>query len=962
MSQDTTLPTLYVVDASAFIFKSFHGMRERLSTSDGQPVQAVFGYMRTLLRILRVKSPSHIVVTFDCKGPTFRNEIYPEYKANRPPPPEGLHEQYELCVQGTEALGLKGFSVSGLEADDIIGTLVTAWQKQVGGPCVIVGTDKDMMQLVNETVTMWDSNQLESGLDQVIEKFGVRADQVIDLLGLAGDTSDNIPGVPGIGTKTAAKLLNEFDTMENLLSKAEQIKGKRGENLRLFGEQARLSAELATIACEADLGESIADLQSLCAFSGPRFETIEPFFDRLGFARLKMDLLKRWPKPTNDDLVMLTDMVEQVNPRGASITSIPSLTQEVAQSSLEASTKIAKITSNNKPALPMPAQVDRSLYRCITNETQLDEVIKEITKAGVLSLDLETTSLNVYQAEILGIALAWGENQAAYIPVDHFYLGMPKQLSLAQIKNKLGALLLDEALPKVCQNHKYDRKVLKLHDFEIKGWAGDPMLMAHLLDPTRLSFGLDAMSKAIFAHTNLSFKEVAGPKGADDRFRLVTVERATEYAAEDADLTLRLYQYFKPQLEASEELMKLYTEIELPLNEVLADMELQGIKIDSGQLKAQSKEMLERLQELSQDIYDLAGEKFNIDSPKQLGTILFDRLGLEAKGSKKKTSTGQKSTRHDILERMQDQHEIIGKILEYRHLAKLRNTYLEALPTLVEDKTERVHTSFSQTGTATGRLSSNDPNLQNIPLRSADGKRIREAFVTDEGWQLISADYSQVELRLLAHFAEADNLINSFKQGKDIHATTASEMFSVPLDQVSADQRRGAKAINFGLMYGMGPKKLSESIGVSFKEAKEMIAAYFERYGEVRKFFSTAVSDAEINEETKTLMGRRRPLSEINAKGARKAQAERLAVNTPIQGTAADILKLAMVKLYQALKAEKLQARMLLTVHDEIVLEAPLNEVEQVRALTQSCMENAVELSVPLAVEVGIGQNWAEIH
>ena len=950
---EPTLPTLYVVDASAFIFKSFHGMRERLSTSDGQPVQAVFGYMRTLLRILRLKSPSHIVVTFDCKGPTFRNDIYPEYKANRPPPPEGLHEQYQLCVEGTEALGLKNFSVLGLEADDIIGTLVTAWQKQVGGPCIIVGTDKDMMQLINEQVSMWDSNQLESGLDQVIEKFGVRADQVIDLLGLAGDTSDNIPGVPGIGTKTAAKLLNKYETMENLLSNADKIKGKRGENLRVFGDQARLSAELATIACEAELGESLDDLENLCAFDGPKFETIEPFFDQLGFARLKLDLFKRWPKTQKLNTL----------PQTASTTPSSAQTTELqSKKGAEPQAAKAKPKDNYVQELPPPAKVDRSLYRCITTEVQLDQIIKEINTSGVLSLDLETTSLNVYQAEILGFALAWGENQAVYIPVDHFYLGMPKQLNLAQIKDKLESTLLNPNIAKVCQNHKYDRKVLTLNGFKVQGWVGDPMLMAHLLDPTRLSFGLDALSKAIFDHKNLSFKEVAGSKGAADRFRLVTVERATEYAAEDADLTLRLYHYFKPQLEAAPDLLKLYHDIELPLNEVLAEMELQGIKVDCLQLKSQSQEMLQKLQKLSKEIYDLAGETFNIDSPKQLGHILFERLALEAKGSKKKTSTGQKSTRHDILERMQDQHEIIGKILEYRHLAKLRNTYLEALPTLVETKTERVHTSFSQTGTATGRLSSNDPNLQNIPLRSADGKRIREAFITDEGWQLISADYSQVELRLLAHFAEATNLINSFKMGQDIHATTASEMFDIPLEEISADQRRGAKAINFGLMYGMGPKKLSESIGVSFKEAKSMIAAYFERYGEVRKFFSSAVSEAELHETTKTLMGRRRPLKEINAKGARKAQAERLAVNTPIQGTAADILKLAMVKLHRALKAENLRARMLLTVHDEIVLEAPHEEVERVRLLTKNCMENAVQLSVPLAVEVGIGQNWAEIH
>jgi DNA polymerase I len=939
-------PTLYIVDASAFIFKSFHGLRERLSTADGEPVQAVFGYMRTLLRILRIKSPSHIAVAFDSKGPTFRTKIYPDYKANRPPPPPSLPEQYELCVAGTQSLGLKNFSVKELEADDIIGTLVKAWVKQTSGRCVIIGTDKDMMQLISDQVTMWDGLDKESGLDQVIEKFGVRADQVIDLLGLAGDTSDNIPGVPGIGVKTAAKLLNEYETMEGVLSHADQVKGKRGESLKQYGDQARLSAELATIACEADLGEVIDDLQSLCHFNGPSFNQIEPFFDQLGFARLKMDLLKRWPR--SEELIATTNEVVPKQDSGEPLVSIDQTKKE--------------IETDAGHSIPLQVVVDRNKYECITKESALIEAINQIKKAGVLSIDLETTSLKIHQAEILGVALAWGENQAAYVPIDHFYLGMPTQLSLEQVKDHLGPLLLDSKLPKVCQNHKYDRKVLAAHDIPSEGWEGDPMLMAHLLDPTRLSFGLDALCQWLFDHTNLTFKQVAGAKGADDRFRLVTVERATEYAAEDADMTLRLYHYFKPQIEANEALKILYYDVELPLNSVLAEMEQTGIRLDCQQLQSQSKEMLIKLLSLSEDIQALAGEKFNIDSPKQLSYILFDKLGLEAKGMKKKTSTGQKSTRHDILEKMKSQHPIIEKILNYRHFAKLRSTYLEALPSLIEPKTQRLHTSFSQIGTATGRLSSTDPNLQNIPLRTPEGKRIREAFITEEGWQLISADYSQVELRLLAHFAEATTLIEGFNQGIDIHAATASEIFGIPPDELTSDQRRGAKAINFGLMYGMGAKRLSESIGVSFKEAKTMVNTYFEKYGEVRAYFSKAVAEAELYEETKTLMGRRRPLKEINAKGARKAQAERLAVNTPIQGTAADILKVAMVKLHRAIKDKQLQARMLLTVHDELVIEAPDHEVEEVVALTRECMESAVQLTVPLAVEVGVGTNWAEIH
>lgn len=539
---------------------------------------------------------------------------------------------------------------------------------------------------------------------------------------------------------------------------------------------------------------------------------------------------------------------------------------------------------------------------------------------------------------------------------------MPVQLTLETVRAHLGPLLEDATLPKVCQNHKYDRKILQLNHLPTRGWGGDPMLMTHLLDPTRLSFGLDALCLELLGHKNLSFKEVAGPKGEADRFRLVPVDRATEYAAEDADLTLRLYQYLKPKLEASEALSRLYYEVELPLNTVLADMELCGVEIDIDQLRAQSGSMLTQLQKLSSDIHSLAGEKFNIDSPKQLSTILFDKLKLEVTGTRKKTSTGQKSTRQELLEKMKGQHEIIGKILEYRHLAKLRSTYLEALPHLISDQTGRLHSSFSQTGTATGRLSSTEPNLQNIPLRTAEGKRIREAFITKPDWRLISADYSQVELRLLAHFAEAKSLIKGFKEGIDIHAATASELFAIPQEELTPDQRRSAKAINFGLMYGMGPKRLSESIGVSFKEAKSMISTYFEKYGEVRAYFSQAVSEAELHEETRTLMGRRRPLREINAKGRFKAQAERLAVNTPIQGTAADILKVAMVSLHQALREHRLQARLLLTVHDELVLEAPQEEVDTVVSLMRECMEGAVKLSVPLVVEVGVGSNWAEIH
>lgn len=967
MPENQIPPTLYIVDASAYIFKNFHGMRERLSTTDGQPVQAVFGYIRTLIRLLRTRAPAYLTVAFDAKGPTFRNDIYPEYKANRPPPPPSLPEQYQLCVEGTEALGIRGFSISGLEADDLIGTLVTRWHEETAGRSIIVGTDKDMLQLVNEDVLLWDGADHEYGPLQVIEKLGVRADQVIDLLGLAGDSSDNIPGVPGIGMKTAAQLLNQYDRLENLLACAHEVKGKRGESLRQFKDQARLSAQLATIKCDADFLPTGRALKELLSYRGPLLARADDFMNRFGFERLKSELRAKGINHLPNEEALHHQELLHSTPRTASdqtqkleLGAHSPLGEEVAKSgsSLPEQSAISSALRSS----PVSLHVDRSQYQCLINEVDLTRVVQLIKAANILSIDLETTSLNINQAEILGVALAWGDNQAAYIPMGHFYLGVPTQLTPDQVWSQLRPLLADPALPKVCQNHKYDRKVLAVQGIESQGWMGDPMLMAYLLDPTRLSFGLDSLSEDLLSHINLTFKEVAGKSGEDDRFRLVTVERATEYAAEDADIALRLYHVLLPQLQAKPELFKLYVEVELPLNTVLVDMEMTGIRLDLDSLKTQSAEMRAQLLKLQAEIYELSGGDFNIDSPRQLSMVLFDRLQLEAKKGTKKTKTGQLSTSHDQLELLKDQHPIIEKLLEYRHLAKLKNTYLDALPALVDSHTGRLHTSFKQTGTATGRLSSSDPNLQNIPLRTPEGRRIREAFVTESGWSLISADYSQVELRLLAHFAGAEGLIQGFKEGVDIHAATACELFNVTPEELTADQRRSAKAINFGLMYGMGPKKLSETVGVSYNEAKEMIQTYFEKYGEVRAFFSQAVSDAELNEASLTLMGRYRPLPEINRSGRLKAQAERLAVNTPIQGTAADILKVAMISLHKALKESGLQARMLLTVHDELVLEALDEHCEQVAQLTQACMEQAVLLSVPLAVEVGIGPSWAEIH
>ena len=915
-----------------------------MTAPNGDPVHAVYGFLRLLFKLIRDRKPTHLAIAFDQKGPSFRNEIYPKYKANRPPPPEDLPAQYALCIEATEALNIPALYAPLMEADDVIGTLVTQWCAQEKGACVIVSADKDMSQLVNDQVTLWDGKDREMGRAQVIERMGVAPELIIDLLGLAGDASDNIPGVPGIGPKTATKLLNEFGSLETLLERASEVKGKRGLSLVEFADQARLSAILATIKRDAPLDLDFSHL----LYDGPNMTATIELLTRLNFKSILVDLRVRYEANL------------EMSPPGEEVKVADALTSKGPPHDLGPDPhRSSESKTEWMTPLPHPAIIDRTQYLCVLTLGALEEVVVEIKKARLMSLDLETTSLHPHSADILGIALAWAPNQAVYIPLDHHYLGAPEQLDATLVWRTLAPLLEDESLPKVGQNIKYEQKVLMRAGVIVKGWRGDPMLMAHLLDASRSHFGLDALTLDLLGHKNLTFKEVAGAKGADDRFSAVMVDRATEYAGEDADVTLRLYQLLAPQLSAEPRLNEIYMEIELPLTETLAEMEVHGIKLDETRLNSQNHETLKKLQVLQAEIHQLAGREFNVDSPVQLSKVLFEDLGL--KGGKK-TKTGY-STKHEVLEKLSDAHPIIKLLLEYRHLAKLRNTYLKALPQLIHPSTQRVHTSFKQTGTVTGRLSSSDPNLQNIPLRTPEGRAVREAFVTREGWRLISADYSQVELRLLAHFARAEQMIKGFKEGIDIHSRTAADVFGCAIDELTSDQRRSAKAINFGLMYGMGAFRLAQTLKVSRKEAQQMIDQYFTRYGEVRAYFQEAVEEARIHSETYTLMGRRRPLPEINVgRGSERQHAERLAVNTPIQGTAADILKLAMVKLHRLLKAENLQARILLTVHDELVLEAPLDEVEHVVALTKEAMEGAYTLSLPLKVEVGVGSNWAEIH
>ncbi|MEE2645576.1 MAG: DNA polymerase I [Myxococcota bacterium] len=921
--------TLYLIDGSGFIFRAYFGVRMPMSAPNGTPTNAVYGFIKMLFKLLRERQPTHIAIAFDPGHASFRREIYPEYKANRPPVPDELKLQYPICIEATEALQIPALRLDRFEADDVLGTVARRWP----GPCVIVTVDKDMTQLVDERVSLWDGRDRELGCAEVIEKMGVPPERIVDLLGLAGDSSDNIPGVPGIGPKTAAKLLNQFGDLEQLLARADEVKGKRGASLRENAEAARLSARLAEIRCDAPIE---LDLSTL-AYGGPDRAILSAFLNSYGFRSLLRDF-------------GLSGDGGAPPPRRRA----PAQRPESKQNEVKA--------AGPRPAGAeidcAPIEVDRTRYRIVLSLEVLEEVIAAIKDAGRLSFDLETTSLHAWDAEIVGVALAWGANEAAYIPLLHRYLGVPEQLDGVQVWAALKPLLMDPSLPKIGQNIKYELSILAQHGIGSKGWAGDTLLLAHLLDASRDRYSLDALSEDILSHSPLSFTEVAGKKGGADRFRLVEIERATEYAAEDADLALRLYDRLWPAIQKNEPLLKLYQEIELPLAHVLSRMERLGVRVDGAQLKRQSISLLGLQETLKEEIHQLAGRSFNVDSPKQLAPILFEQLELPVI---KKSKTGP-STDQSVLEALRGKHPIIEKLIEYRQLTKLRSTYLEALPKLIHRKTGRVHSSFKQSGTATGRLSSSDPNLQNIPTRTEVGKRIREAFITEPGWRLISADYSQVELRLLAHFAKAEGMIAGFKAGEDIHARTAAAIFSLPIEEVSAEQRRRAKAINFGLMYGMGPFRLANELQISRREASEMIARYFERYSEIRGYLEQAVERAKRSGFAETLSGRQRPLPELQARGARRQAAERLAVNTPIQGTAADILKRAMVDLDRRLNDEGLSARLLLTVHDELILEAPEGEVEETVRCLRASMEGAASLSLPLSVDVGVGESWAEIH
>ncbi len=907
--------TLYLIDASSYIHRAYHALPP-LTTREGVPVNAVYGFASMMLKLIREQKPDYLAVVMDSATPTFRKQAYEAYKANRPPADADLVCQFPLVEELARDLALPTLRADGWEADDIISDLARRFAGEVER-VVIVSGDKDLMQLVGDRVVMLDTMKDQwIGPPQVEEKLGVRPSQVADYLALRGDPGDNVPGVRGIGEKTAARLLGEFGSLKELLARAGEVKGKAGELLRAGGEEARLSLSLVKLDREVPLMVSLEEL----ARKQPDPGVLRALFDRLGFRRLLKEL--------------------------------------------EGTTGGQGDGGRNAPADAAPARsviagpgVDRSRYRCVLEERELIEVAAACRQAGTFAFDTETDSLDAVRAHLAGVSLAWGPNEAAYIPLTHSYLGSPRQLPAERVREALEPIFNDPGLRRVAQNAKYDLEVLEGAGWKVAGVWCDTLIASWLGNPGRKGHGLDAQALDRLGHRMISYDEVTKRGRTRLSFPEVTVEEATAYSAEDADVTLRLVEPVLAELEA-QGLSGIFFDLEMPLIPVLAGMERAGVLVDGERLARLSSELAGKMEELEAAIHREAGHPFLINSPKQLATVLFEELHLP---TLRKTKTGF-STDAEVLEELAARHHLPAMIVEYRTLAKLRNTYADALPQLVNPATGRVHTSFNMTATATGRLSSSDPNLQNIPARTELGREIREAFVAPPGQLLLSADYSQVELRILAHLSGDEALLESFRSGEDVHARTAREVLGMG-KKVDPELRRRAKVINFGIIYGMSPFGLAKELGIPQGEGRALIEAYFGHYAGVKRWLEGTIEEARRTGEVSTMMGRRRAIPELLSGNNNLRQAgERMAINTPIQGAAADILKVAMLAIHASLAERLPQCRMLLTVHDELLFEVPEKAVKTAERLVREAMEGAAQLSIPLVVDIGTGKNWAQAH
>jgi len=917
---------IYLIDGSGYIFRAFHALPP-MSRPDGTPVNAVFGFINMLIRLLADTEAEGIAVIFDAGRKTFRNEIYPAYKANRPDPPEELIPQFALIREATRAFNLPCIELADYEADDLIAAYAKAARDR-GLEVTVVSSDKDLMQLVRPGVAMLDPVKNRAiGPKEVEEKFGVPPDKVVDVQALAGDSVDNVPGVPGIGVKTAAQLIREYGDVETLLAHAEEIKQpKRRQNLIEHAEAARISRRLVELRDNVPLPMPIENLH----LRAPDPALLRAFLEEQAFRSV---------------IARLGDVL------GAA----PAATPAVAPS----------------PAAPE----SKEPYELVREIAALGRWVKAAVDAGTVAVDTETTSLDALRAELVGVSLALAPGRACYIPLGHSGAAgggeldldgtaeRPAQIPLAHALAALKPLLEDPAVLKIGQNLKYDMLVLGRHGVRVAPFD-DTMLLSYVLDGGRHGHGMDELARLHLGHETIKFKDVAGIGKAKVTFDKVPLDKALDYAAEDADITLRLHGVLKPRL-VPERLTRVYETLERPLVPVLADMERAGIKVDRGALHALSNDFARRIADLEVEIHKLAGRPFTIGSPKQLGEILFDEMSLPGA---KRGKSGAYATGADILETLAAQgHDLPARVLDWRQLAKLKSTYTDALQARIDPETGRVHTSFSQAVASTGRLASSDPNLQNIPVRTEEGRKIRRAFIAEPGRVLMSVDYSQIELRLAAHIAEVAPLREAFLEGQDIHAATASQVFGVPVEGMDPMVRRQAKAINFGIIYGISAFGLANNLGIPQSEAKAYIDAYFERYPGIREYMERTKAACRARGYVETLFGRRIHMPGIGDKNpARRNFAERAAINAPIQGTAADIIKRAMIRVPPALAKAKLTARMLLQVHDELLFEVSEGEVEATAALVKSLMENAcrpvVELSVPLVADVGIAPNWAEAH
>lgn len=904
---------LILVDGSSFLFRAYHAIREPLTTSRGQTTHAVFGTINMLRSLLKGnltdgQPPRRVAVVMDAKGKTFRHEMYAPYKANRPPMPDDLRAQLDYVKRIIPAMGVALLEMPGVEADDVIGSL-TRQAVARGWYALIVSSDKDLAQLVGTHVEMVDTMKgLRLDPPGVAQKYGVPPEKIVEYLALMGDASDNIPGIPKVGPKTAVKWLDEFGSLDEIVARAGEIGGKVGESLRANLDQLALSRQLATLKCDLELDLTLDDLHLKPADAG----TLRALYTELEF--------RSWLK-----------QLDGGTQTGGGVS-----------------------TDDAKGAEP-PAQ-----YETILDHAALDRWIKKLKRAALFAIDTETTSLDAQQAGLVGVSFSVAPREAAYLPLRHRYAGAPQQLPFEDALEKLRPLLEDAKQAKTGQNLKYDIEVLRRHGIVLAGAAHDTMLMSYLLDAGNSRHDMDTLALRHLGRKTIKFAEVAGTGKHQLTFDQVPVEQAAIYAAEDADITLQLHQTLAPRIEGDATLHKLLREIEMPLIAVLARTEANGVKVDADMLRAQSAAIAERLARLEKTAFDAAGGPFNIASPRQIQEILYEKQGIPVL---RKTPKGQPSTAENVLQELAREHELPRLILEHRALAKLKGTYTDKLPDLINPRSGRIHTSFHQAVAATGRLSSSDPNLQNIPVRTEDGRRIREAFIAEPGYVLMSADYSQIELRIMAHLSGDTGLIAAFEDGLDVHSATAAEVFGTAAQGVDAEQRRRAKAINFGLIYGMSAFGLARQLNIGQKEAREYIAIYFERYPGVKRYMEETRQRARDRGYVETLYGRRLNLPEIHSKNAARRQyAERTAINAPMQGSAADLIKLAMLKVDEWIAASESSARIILQVHDELVLEVAESEAGQVAQTTAALMTGVAKLKVPLVVDTGIGHNWKDAH